>query len=95
MRQTGRLGGFLREHHRARAGVEHHRYLGAVDLGADREIATMAAHDFDAAAVPGDVARHQFGHHAVADVAQFEAVAVADHQQQADHRPEQQGLERL
>ena len=64
-------------------------------MGADREIAAAAAHDFDVAAVAGDVARHQFGDHAVADIAQFEAVAVADHQQQAEHGPEQHGLQRL
>ncbi len=89
-RQAGGLGGFLREHHRARAGIEHHRHARAVDMRADREIAAAAAHDFDVAAVAGDMAGHQFGDDAVADIAQLEAVAVADHQQQADHGPEQQ-----
>ncbi len=38
-------------------------------MGADREIAAAAAHDLDAAAAAGDMARHQFGDDAVADVA--------------------------
>ena len=60
-----------------------------------REVAAIAAHDLDIAAMAGDVARHQFRDHAVGDVAQFEAVGVADHQQQADHRPEQDRFQRL
>ena len=40
-------------------------------------------------------AGHQFGHHAVADVAQLDAIGVADHQHEADHDPEQRGFERL
>ena len=94
-RQAGGLGRFLRQHHRACAGVEHHRHARAVDMRGHREVAAMAAHDFDIAAVAGHVARHQFRDHAVGDVAQFEAVAVADHQQQADHRPEQGCFQRL
>ena len=48
-RQAGGLGGLLRQHHRARAGVEHHRHPRAVDVRGDREIAAAPAHDFDVA----------------------------------------------
>ena len=64
-------------------------------MRAHREVAAMVAHDFDIAATAGNVTRHQFRHHAVGDIAQLEAIGVADHQQQADHRPEQGRLQRL
>ena len=38
-RQAGRLGVVAGQHHRARAGVEHHRHAHAVDLRADVEVA--------------------------------------------------------
>src|SRR5476651_86275 len=88
-RQTGGLGGLLGEHHGTGTGVEHHRYFCAIDTGRHREIPAIAAHDLDIASTSGHVAWHQFRQHAVADITQFEAVAVADHQQQSDHHPEQ------
>ena len=95
-RQAGGLGGLLRQHDGAGAGVEHHRDARAVDLRRHLEIAAAAAHDLDrSAAAHGGAAGHQLGHHAVADVAQFAAIGVADHQHEADHDPEQRGLERL
>ena len=69
--------------------------LAPLICAADREVAAVPAHDFDVAAAAGDMAGHQFGDHAVGDVAQFETIGVADHQQQADHRPEQHRLQRL
>ena len=94
-RQAGGLRGFLRQHDRARAGVEHHRDARAVDLGRDLEFAALAARDLDRAAARRRAAGHEFGQHAVADVAQIEAVGVADRQHQPDHDPEHRGLKRL
>ena len=44
-RQAGGLGGLLREHDGARAGVEHHGDARAVDLRRHLEIAAAPAHD--------------------------------------------------
>ncbi len=48
-RQAGGLGGILGQHHRARAGVEHHRHPRAVDLRRHLEVAGAAAHDLHGA----------------------------------------------
>ena len=49
-RQPDRLGGLLGQHHRGRAGVDHHRRVDAVDLGVQREFAGLAARDLHRAA---------------------------------------------
>ena len=44
-RQADRLRRLPGQHHRCRAGVDHHRRLDAVDLGMQREFAGLAARD--------------------------------------------------
>ena len=67
-RQAGGLGGFLGQHHRACAGVEHHRDARAVDAAyATAKSPPLPAHDFDRAAMRRGAAGNQFGQHAVAD----------------------------
>ena len=44
-RQSGGLGGLVGQHHRGRAGVDHHRGGDAVDPGLEREFAALPARD--------------------------------------------------
>ena len=44
-RQSDRLRGLPGQHHRCRAGIDHHRRGDAVDLGAQRELAALSARD--------------------------------------------------
>jgi len=93
--QSGRLGGLLGEHDRARAGIEHEGNARAVDLGDDREISAGAAREFHRAPAGRGVARHQLGHDTVGNGAQLEAIGVSDRQQESDHDPDGGGFERL
>ena len=94
-RQAGGLGVLAGEHNRAGAGVEHHRNPRAVDLRVDVEVAIEGARDLHGAAVGDDVAGHELRHHPVGDIAQLEPVGVADHQDEAEHDPDEHGGERL
>ena len=52
-RQAGGLRGLVGQHDRGRAGVDHHRRVDAVDLGAQREFAAGAARDLYDAVMRG------------------------------------------
>ena len=88
-RQAGRFGVLLRQHDRACAGVEHHRYAHAVDARRNVEIAGTGARDFHGAAMRDHMAGNEFGEYAIGDIAELEAIGIADHQNQADHDPQQ------
>ncbi len=62
---------------------------------ADVEIARHGAGDLDGAAVRDDVAGNKLRLDALGDLAQLEPVGVADHQDEAEHDPEERGGERL
>ena len=94
-RQSRGLGRLLGQHDRARAGVEDHGHARAIDLRCHHEIAARAARHLDDAAAGRRVAGQEFCHHAVGDVAQLEAVGVADRKREHDHDPDQDRPERL
>ncbi len=48
-RQPGGLRGLIGQHHRGRAGIDHHRRGDAVDPGLQREFAALAARDLHGA----------------------------------------------
>ncbi len=94
-RQAGGLGILAAEHDRACAGIEHHGDRHAVDLRAHVEVARHGARDLDGAAMGDDVAGNKLRLDALGDLAQFEPVGVADHQDEAEHDPDQGGGECL
>src|SRR3569833_1424019 len=51
-RQPCSLRSLISEHDGGRAGVDHHRCIDAIDLGAEREFAVMRAGDMDVALLP-------------------------------------------
>jgi hypothetical protein len=61
----------------------------------DRKIAAMPANDFNIAPMTGHMAGYKFCDHAIGNLAQFETVAVANHEQQADYGPEKHCLDGL
>ncbi len=94
-RQPGGLGRLRGEHHRARAGVEHHPDPRAVDLRVDEIFAAAPAHDLDRAADLHRSARDEVRQHPIADLAQVRPERVGDRKQQREHGPEQRGLQCL
>ena len=92
-RQARRLGRFLGEHDRTRAGIEHHRDARAVDLGRDRETAAAAARNFDRAPPGRCATRHELGEHPVGDIAQLETIGVSQQKEQRDGRPDEHRFE--
>ena len=59
-RQAGGLGGLIGQHHRGRAGVDHHRGGDAVDPGLQREFAALSARDLHGARGAGAPLAQQF-----------------------------------
>ena len=89
---SGSSGGFLGQNDGACAGVEHHRYPGAVDLRCQRETARKSALYLDHAAGDGSTARREFGDTALGGPVQFEAIGIADRDKKGDEAPDESPL---
>jgi hypothetical protein len=77
-REPRRLGRLVGQHDGARAGVEHHRDVSAVDLRRDRETSAAAARDLDGAPPGGGATRQELGEDALCDVGEFEAIGIPE-----------------
>ena len=77
-RQADRFCGFPGQHHRCGAGIDHHRRLDAVNLGAEGEFAGVAARDLN-----GRGRRHAATSHEVrqlfAGARELVGFAIGDH----------------
>jgi hypothetical protein len=55
----------------------------------------VTSHHFDIPPVSCHVTGYQLGDHAICNIAEFEAVAVPNDKQQANHGPKKSGLDRF
>src|SRR5262249_15122174 len=94
-REARGLGGLVGEDDGARAGVEHHGNVRAVDLRGNRESSAARARDFDRPSPRCGTTRDEFGEHPLADLAQLETIGVSERQERRDHHPDEDGFERV